>query len=533
MKYLSMFLVSVILCYQVDAQEFDGLWKTRGYGFAFHIEDSAVNLFDVTTISSIPSLTGTIKRDSFFLDGSYFGDFVRDSSQFSLQVADGNIFKFDAIDSLTNPIAEITNDPFLVFDVLWQTHQEHSALLSILDIDWTQVRDSLRPFITDSTNNEALFGLLASMLEPLNDGHSVLVDFDGGAFFTGGPELNPFFNPEDELGQLTIFNIISNYLNGEVNFTESEFIAYGVINDSIGYINVGSMSGYGGEDANDLEDNAAFELEIREAFEAVKDLPSLILDIRFNGGGSDLLGRTLAEFFTTEERLAYTKQARNGEINEFVDSIPFFIKPKEITYFEDKPILVLTSQYTASAAEILTLCLNQIPNLTTLGEATNGIFSDAIPKVLPNGWLYTISVERYLSSEGINYEQLGIPPDIEVLTDSAGILNGGDNMLDRAILELTDMSTSITEAPFLQGESIVYPNPFTHQLTISFQLAQNTPLSFSMYTLQGQLIQQIPTKLYQNGTHALNWNTAQLPSGTYHLHISSEEEELHHLLIKQ
>lgn len=525
------FLLLSTLC--AFTQTNNGIWQTKGYGFVFSIEEEETTIFDVSSIATIPSAEGNTVMDSFFLEGSYFGNFAVQDEQFVLQVANGNVFYLEPLDSLSNLIVEDPEDPQLIFDILWQTHQEYSALLHILDLDWEAVRDTLRPQLTDSTDDATLFAVLEAMLEPLNDGHSVLADFENGSFYSGGPDASPYWEAEGD-GANLINAIILNYLEGNVTLSGSGFIGYGPVGDSLAYINVGSMDGYlDDEDATEIDQNEAFKVEMIEALEAMKDQKGLILDIRFNGGGSDLLARTLASYFTTERRLAYTKQAREGAIDQFLDSIPFFIEPLEAIYFADKPIIVLTSDYTASAAEILTLCLNQIPNVTTLGESTYGIFSDAIPKVLPNGWFFTYSAERYLSPEGTNYEQLGIPPDIEVQGDSTRIVTGIDNILERAIQELEALTTSIQTAEFFQGQSRVFPNPFSDAVNLDFTLARDTELGFKLYNLQGQILQQRESQRYFPGSHSVKWDTNSLPAGAYFLQIHSPESAITHSLIRK
>ncbi len=521
--------------YSSKAQSIEGLWQSKGYGFAFGIQDSIATIFDVTSISALLTNEDSfVKEDSFFLSGTYFGDFVFVDSQLTLQRTDGNVFIFEPVDSLENLLTEPSQDPSLIFDILWQTHAEYSAILSILDIDWEQIRDSLRVQITDTTTQEELFSLCEQLLEPLNDGHTSLVDFENGVGFGGGPDVNPYWFIGDGAPGSDLLNaIIGNYLKGNFSITESNQIIYGSLEDSIGYLLVGSFSDYASEDANDFENDEAFRKEFLEGLEALKDHKALILDMRFNGGGSDLLARSLASHFTTERKLAYTKQARSGDIDEFLEPpISFYIEPQEDTYFEDRSIVVLTSQQTASAAEIFLLSIQQIPNIMTLGEPSYGIFSDAIPKFLPNGWFFTFSPERYLSFEGINYEQVRIPADIEELGDTALFATGRDNMIERAIQELEALTTSIQSVEFFAGPSRVFPNPIEDQFQLEFTLPNPSKLSFSLYDVSGRVIQKRLATNFAEGRHRLDWDMSGLNAGIYLLQVQTPSQALSHTLIK-
>ena len=54
------------------------------------------------------------------------------------------------------------------------------------------------------------------------------------------------------------------------------------------------------------------------------------------------------------------------------------------------------------------------PQVTHIGEATNGALSDVLEKPLPNGWRVELGNEVYTDSSGDSYEVTGIPPHIEV-----------------------------------------------------------------------------------------------------------------------
>ena len=73
------------------------------------------------------------------------------------------------------------------------------------------------------------------------------------------------------------------------------------------------------------------------------------------------------------------------------------------------------------------------PHVTRIGEPTNGIFSDVLLRKLPNGWGFFLSNERYFSHEKVNYEKVGIPPDIEIFMTEADLAMEKDSILDAAL----------------------------------------------------------------------------------------------------
>jgi C-terminal processing protease CtpA/Prc len=84
----------------------------------------------------------------------------------------------------------------------------------------------------------------------------------------------------------------------------------------------------------------------------------------------------------------------------------------EINYLG--PIVVLISASTVSAAETFTMIMDEMPNVTLIGETTHGAFSNVLEWTLPNGFNIGMSNEFYLTPDGVWYEGTGIPVDIEV-----------------------------------------------------------------------------------------------------------------------
>ncbi len=75
---------------------------------------------------------------------------------------------------------------------------------------------------------------------------------------------------------------------------------------------------------------------------------------------------------------------------------------------------MLTSPYTASAAETTILATMNFPHFKRVGSNTNGALSDLLLKELPNGWLYALSNEVYETMDGIVYEVSGIPSNYNI-----------------------------------------------------------------------------------------------------------------------
>jgi C-terminal processing protease CtpA/Prc len=167
----------------------------------------------------------------------------------------------------------------------------------------------------------------------------------------------------------------------------------------------------------------------------LENMDALIIDIRFNGGGFDDLALALASRFTEQKRLAFSKRVRIGSHDELSSPREQFFEPAGVSFL-NKPVILLTSKATMSAAEVFAMAMTQLDWVTLIGETTYGAFSNILDRSLPNGWSFGLSNQRYSSWEGIDYEQVGISPDIKIKARRPAIRKGGDNMLNAGVRAL-------------------------------------------------------------------------------------------------
>jgi C-terminal processing protease CtpA/Prc len=85
-----------------------------------------------------------------------------------------------------------------------------------------------------------------------------------------------------------------------------------------------------------------------------------------------------------------------------------------------------------SAGETFTLAMQELSNVTQLGDYTSGAFSDNISRELPNGWFY-FSHRRLPASNGESYEGIGVKPDIQLVNTKEETLSGVDKELEKAL----------------------------------------------------------------------------------------------------
>jgi carboxyl-terminal processing protease len=145
----------------------------------------------------------------------------------------------------------------------------------------------------------------------------------------------------------------------------------------------------------------------------LKDLSnskSVIIDLRFNGGGYETVALKLLSYFVDEPKHVLSVKAKKG--NGFTKEQEYILKPSKDKYAGQ--VFLLTSKRTASAAEIFALGARAYPKIKSYGSETNGIFSEILWKKLPNGWEFSLSNEIYSDSLGHEYEIIGVPVNQEV-----------------------------------------------------------------------------------------------------------------------
>ncbi len=435
----------------------DGIWQSQTHGFYLKIEEEQFTAYDIT-----PSYCIQSQALSYF---SY--DVIKQSAKFNgineIAVDFNNIkivpVKFTRVEQLPErcqpeQLLEYQGEafnPLTTFNLFWENYQDHFAFSHFNRFDWPNEYQTYNNRLSADATKEEVIMLIDEILAKLKDGHSSF--FDGGKISISydprgdlEQDIYAAFYAQEEITDVDDYFDIwtQKHYQTKANYVDTSVptqalhngkLKLSMLKNNIAYLDVVSMFAItGNEDIEDVDisdDVAAIHDIMNQAIPVINTSQGLIIDLRLNGGGHDHISLQLFSHLIDNDTLVGRKRIKTDDgFTEFFD---IKVKPAKGERYLG-PIVVLTSEYTASAAEIFSLALLARDNVTFVGENTNGSFSDSLPKSLPNGWSFALSNEQYQDTKGVDYESIGIQVQHHApLFSPENIEQGIDAGLEQAI----------------------------------------------------------------------------------------------------
>ncbi len=437
---------------ELSVSRFDkivGVWEWEGYGDVYEIRKNGASRFQITRATCVKDKD--FSQDEF---AELFTDFevAQDGQSFTMTTPLEPSFRlafrrYPALPNACAPENIITEaTPRRVFESLWHTFNDYYAFFNERGVDWNQRYIDFQGRFTDTMDEPALRGALEELLSVIDDGHVNLVsgdqEFSPERQSTTITTLEDAFAAQSEFDDLSAFisaqfdrysaTLVTQYFDASSIQEVSGGVTWGTINSEVGYLILNAMSGLTpNAGASGKAEMLAMQNIMEQVMADLSGTQAMIIDVRFNNGGYEAVAMAVANRFTDERRLAMTKTARSyqGETAEQA----LYLEPEgDAPYL--KPVVVIAGPDTVSAAETFLLAMRTLPHVTLIGETTNGILSNMLGKKLPNSWTFSLSNEVYRDSAGLNYEAVGIAPEIEVPIFSMNDLDAGRNSaLDKAL----------------------------------------------------------------------------------------------------
>jgi hypothetical protein len=432
------------------------VWRSEGYGLAVRLSGRSMEVFqrtrDSCTKVAFARRRGPAARESLYLidrrrslpvldvdSGRMLLRRANGAERISLEV-EGAVseIRFERLAGLPTPCRRApSRSSRNVLDVLAQTYREHYPFFDLHEVDWAEATRRARARVTRATTGKQLFGILRGLIAPLEDAHTWLETDSGHRYFEG---KRPDPQPLDGRDFRRVRRIVASYLVSQPRRFASRQISFAMLPGELGYLRVSSFSDYA--DGPRLADELA-EVDRALDHSLERPLAGLVIDVRVNDGGSDVLANRIVSHLTDRRYVAYSKVARDpGRGRGFTPRQRVPIVPRPGARYTG-PVAVLTSRYSISAAETFTQALlGRRPRVERIGEPTQGVFSDVLTRVLPNGWLFGVPNEVYVT-DGRNYDVTGVPPTIDtgLVFKRSDLRAGRDPEIERAMKELLKQSS--------------------------------------------------------------------------------------------
>jgi carboxyl-terminal processing protease len=163
---------------------------------------------------------------------------------------------------------------------------------------------------------------------------------------------------------------------------------------------------------------------IREAVKSFRDAPGVILDLRGAPGGEIAVTTAVAGLFHTRNTTLGTTRLRQGELRRLV-------LPNAEAY--TGPLVILADEGTGSAAETFAVAMQENGRAKIVGKPTAGGALPSVIEKLPTGARLQYAIGEYRTPKGVALEGRGIQPDTQVEITRRALLEGHDQVLEKAI----------------------------------------------------------------------------------------------------
>lgn len=432
---LLLFLILLIGCKpnKEENNSIEGIWESIGYGEILKIDANSYEYFDITDFSCLPAKEGNISE-------------VKNSMQVSndtLIIKRGfskyRYVRIKELPDFCNQNSKDKNDISYNFEVFANTYKNHYAYFDLNKIDWDILYINSKNKINSKSTEVDLYLVMEDMIEKLKDNHGSIEPTEE-VYELAENQIQSEIEEEEteelkEYGDFEIAGIVADYYLKEDLTKDTWLMKWGKMENNVGYIQIKAMFLYADLNLNDsLVQENGFVSTYMDAFDSLnyeqqilkevagisklmdmimqdlKDTRHIIIDVRFNGGGQDVVALEILRRFNSDRKQIAIKKARHN--NGYTIKTPIYLEPAKQPY--TKPVYLLTSQQSASATDMMALSSMELNSLKRIGSHTNGAISDALEKTLPNGWYFSLSNEVYTDNNDKCYENIGVPVNYEL-----------------------------------------------------------------------------------------------------------------------
>ncbi|MCG7533581.1 S41 family peptidase [Pseudoalteromonas sp. OOF1S-7] len=423
-----LFIFTYVICPQVDAKSSKPAsdvtyWQSQGYGYFIKKTPTTLTFYDVTQSHCLLNSEESGDYDPANLISLTQGAELHWETLHPVKLKPLNRLPANCLNT-ANTMNAVGN-----FDVFWQTFAEHYAFSQTKQWNWEAQYSPWRNRLNKNSSSEELLSVLNDLITALQDGHAYIANIDGETLAMYEHKWNTFRSERIDIPYKTYIasatspkiksprsfyhfltqlhqKVIEQYFIDDSKKIHDAFLSAS-LPGNVQYLSIDHLREFA--DGNTLEDDIHVVDEVMTALlPQLRKSDGLIIDLRWNSGGKDQLGLRLLSHFINEPLIIGSK--RTKILSGFLPENKIKVSPQHPKPYLG-PIVILTSPLTVSAAEVLVLGLKARDKVKLFGEPSNGSFSDTLVKQLPNGWIFTLSNEQYLDTDGVHFESKGIPVD--------------------------------------------------------------------------------------------------------------------------
>ena len=427
-----LFLIILTGCKTIKSKKnsMEGIWKSIGYGEILIIDADSFEYYDITDYSCFPVKKVNISEVKKSLEVS------NDTLIVKRGISKYHYVRINKLPEIVNQNEKDKNNILYNFEIFANTYKNHYAYFNLNKIDWDNLYINSKNKINSKSTEVDLYLVIEDMIEKLKDNHGSIEPTD--EVYELAENQTPSKLEEEELkeyGDFEIADIVAEYYIKEDLTKGTSLMKWGKMENNVGYIQIKTMFLYADLNLNDglvkengfvstymdAFDSLNYEQQISKEIAGIRKLMDkimqdlnetkyIIIDVRFNGGGQDVVALEILRRFNSYKKQVAFKKARNNK--GFTVKTPIYLESAKNPY--TKPVYLLTSQQSASATDMMALSSIELNNLKRIGSHTNGAFSDALHKKLPNGWHFSLSNEVYTDNNDNCYENIGVPVNYEL-----------------------------------------------------------------------------------------------------------------------
>lgn len=377
-----------------------------------------------------------------------------------------------------------------VFDDVWETIQDRYYDPKFHGIDWQAKRTTFRPVAARAGNTQEFYDLLRQMIASLRDAHTRVYSPDEKFDWWSPRFVTVGLTVREVEGAPTVIQVEANSAASRTDIKQGDVIV-SVDDVPVAQFVAQRMRNFGLVDegnirhrviANLFEGPAGTSVRVRwasrngkqkstvlqrywsqrnlgfynqrkgkiavlrldaftqtVAIDFSKNLPSvldgaegIIFDLRFNGGGDAEAMADVASLFLDEGTNLGRFADRSGAAFE-LQTFPKRVWRSTAEAPIKLPLVVLTSENTSSAAEILAAALQAKGRAQVIGSGTCGcVLAIRNRHALPDGGVLDVSEFDYKTAGGVRLEGAGVKPDKLVTVTRSDVYSRHDRAFERA-----------------------------------------------------------------------------------------------------